>query len=337
MAKVQELPTLNQVGNYTAVSNDMMKKYAGKIGIGPIVAWSLIYNRYQSSQGKDSFWDEEHADYYAIFTVKELVNFLGVSATTVNDFLNKLVNEGLLIKTKPKKGFNKANRFFPKLSLQFSKTAEHKPGIDEPIPAPQKGIDLDITDKPESGVSVIKKPSSNHLTLNYVFNPYTSYSFNTKRSTIKLTSADRLINGQKQKKIVSTSFKEVQDINDFEVAKHSLEDIGIPKVTVALLAAYAHNNARDLEMYRTLLLEAKADVRNTVCLADIDYSTFSNEENPLIQENIHYAVQRAFGYIRKACKTKMHAKNYFRSAMRSFYELACDAYSQGKTRLTFAN
>lgn len=339
MAKVQELPTLNQVGHYTAVSNDMMKKYAGKIGIGPIVAWSLIYNRYQSSQGKASFWDEEQEDYYAIFTVKELVNFLGVSATTVNDFLNKLVNEDLLLKTKPKKGFNKANRFFPKLPFQFSKVIEHKPGIDEPISTPKKSKNTDITKKPKSGVSIIKNLLSNHLTLNYVlkdFDPYSFYSFNTKHSVINVPTANTQL-GKKLKAIQKvnryTKFEKLQDENDFETEKHRLKEIGIPDTTVTLLSAFAQNKASELKSYRIMLLEAKADVRNQALKANIDYQAFINEANDLVQDNILWAVRRTFTYMRKTCKTKQHAKNYFRSAMKSFYEAAVDAYSQDKTEL----
>ncbi|MCT3214516.1 hypothetical protein EFO90_09100 [Lactiplantibacillus plantarum] len=329
MAKVQELPTLNQVGNYTAVSNDMMKKYAGKIGIGPIVAWSLIYNRYQSSQGKDSFWDEEQEDYYAIFTVKELVNFLGVSATTVNDFLNKLVNEDLLLKTKPKKGFNKANRFFPKLPFQFSKVIEHKPGTDEPIPAPKEPKNTDIIDKPKSGVSVIKNTFVNHLTLNYSSSS-SCYSFYTKHSAIKQTTIGPQ---HATKNDTDSEFTKTQDLNDWETAKHKLLEIGIPTETVSVLSAYSHNQADKLNMYRKLLLEAKASVRKQAKGSLIDDKAFSNEENNIVQENILWAVRRAFSYIRKSCKTKEHANNYFRATMKTFYENAVNAYAQGAVSL----
>lgn len=333
MAKVQELSTLNQVGNYTAVSNDMMKKYAGKIGIGPIVTWSLIYNRYQSSQGKASFWDEEQEDYYAIFTVKELVSYLGVSATTINDFLNKLVDEDLLIKTKPKKGFNKANRFFPKLTLQFSKAVNHKSGMNEPFPATKKSLRANITDKQKFNVSVIKNPVLNHLNLNYSLDPYSSYSFNTRHSVIKNTNSTVQDTKILQEQATHCNFKKIQDKNDLETAIHDLKSIGIPDSTVSVLLAFSHNRADELKDYRRLLLEAKSDVRSKAMQQGIDYRAFSNEDNKLVQENILWAIRRTFSYTRKACKTKQHAKNYFRSAMKSFYETAVDAYSQGKTEL----
>lgn len=82
-----------------------------------------------------------------------------------------------------------------------------------------------------------------------------------------------------------------------------------------------------------MILKDKVDVRNQAFNANIDYRAFINEANDLVQDNILWAVWRAFSYIRKTCKTKQHVKNYFRSAMRSFYETAVDAYAQEKTEL----
>lgn len=331
MTLVKNLPTINQIGNFTALSNMMMLDYSDKIGFTTVGAWSLIYNRYQSSQGKDAFWDEEQGDYYAIFTVKDLTRYLGVSDSTVNSILKTLVDEGLLFKKQKDHGFNKANLLFPILPEKYSNVIDWSEQEHEPIPEPKTEEKPASTDTPKSEVSVQKNLVANHLTLTHSsLDPYSFYTQRTAHDQDK-TATTKIKKQEASAQQVDASFADLQEANEFEVVKGKLTELGLPSAAVQVLAAFSQNDSHKLEHYRVTLLEAKSDIKNKVLRnhPSVDPASFVIEENTVIQDNILWAIRRAFSYIRKSCKTEEHAKNYFRSVMKGFFEAAGNAFSMG--------
>lgn len=111
--------------------------------------YSLLMDRLESSKQRTQFYDKEMKDYFVIYTIAELAEFLSVSPTTVVKSYKKLVSLGLLIK---KTVFNGATKLF---------LPDHV--IEETEVAKETNNDDVIT---ETGMPKLQKMSSNHTNLN---------------------------------------------------------------------------------------------------------------------------------------------------------------------------
>lgn len=349
MATKEELPATLQFGNYTGIQNDMLREYSKVIDYGALVIWSYIFNRYQSSYNRDDFWDEESGDYYAICTVEELADLIGVSAGTIRKFTDQLVKQDLLIKKKPTHGFNQANRLFPKLPEKFSKATQEetvKRTENQEKAATKPGM----TDTSKFEVSKTHFLGSNHLTFNHFSKTcYTFYTHSPKngRDSNIQKSADtnkQSHHGPNTREITRqidsnpTALHTTEKHEDLVTVQRNLIGIGVPEVAVKLLSAHAHNDPVELGAYRKELLEAKAAVKRVAIAQGANPEAFVHESNPMIQANFIWGLQRAFSYIRKSvkknkCQTKEHLHNYFRSCMKTFYEAASQAFLMGNDTL----
>lgn len=73
------------------------------------IIYSVICDRMDSSRKRPEFYDNKENDFYVIYTIDELSNFLTLSPTTVTNALSHLTHLGFIDKVKP---FGRATRLF---------------------------------------------------------------------------------------------------------------------------------------------------------------------------------------------------------------------------------